>query len=326
MTTAISEISLQLTRWIHAKRPPPHWVIALSGGMDSVVLLHAVQQISQPLPYLSLKAVHVHHHIQSEADAWAKYCLTLCHSLGIECVIEHVQAANYGDQSPEDYARHCRYEALAKHVGSEHCLLTAHHQRDQAETWLLQAMRGAGIKGLSAMPMIKSFAAGYLARPLLAVSHEAISAYAAAHQLAWVTDPSNVDFKYTRNFVRHQVLSTLRQRNPGIEKAFARSAQHCANAQTLLNELACIDRVQAELPTGELRIDYLKTLSPERQANCVRHWLSEKKVALPPTIRLMTFLDQVQTAAPDRKPQLRWGSYSITAQKRKLIFVEDLLK
>ncbi len=320
MTTVTSEVLAQLNQWIQDRQPPVHWVIALSGGMDSVVLLHAVQQLPKPHPYHSLKAIHVNHHIQPEADAWAAHCLALCQSLNIPCLVEHVQAADHGDQSPEDYARDCRYAALAKHIGPEHCLLTAHHQRDQAETWIIQAMRGAGLKGLSAMPAIKPFSKGYLGRPLLAVSHEQMTEYALQYQLDWVTDPSNANPQYTRNFVRHQVLPTLRQRNAGIEKAFARVAQHCATSQVLLDELACIDRLQAELPTGELRTEYLKTLSTERQANCVRHWLSEKQVILPPTIRLMTFLKQVQTAANDRKPQLRWGEYCVTAQKRKLTF------
>lgn len=320
MTTVISEVLVQLHQWAQDKQPSKNWVVALSGGMDSVVLLHAIQHLSHPKPYLSLKAIHVNHHIQPEADAWALHCIAVCKSLTIPCLIEHVQAAEHGDQSPEDYARECRYQALAKHIGPNDCLLTAHHQRDQAETWIIQAMRGAGLKGLSAMPAIKPFSQGYLGRPLLSVSHEQMTEYALQSQLTWITDPSNANLQYTRNFVRHQVLPTLRQRNAGIDKAFARVAQHCATSQVLLDELACIDRLQAELPTGELSTEYLKTLSSERQANCVRHWLSEKKVTLPPTIRLMTFLKQVKTAANDRKPQLRWGKYCIISQKRKLIF------
>ncbi len=270
--------------------------IALSGGVDSVVLLHLFAQLGQDYP-LNLSAIHVHHGISEHADAWAQTCEQHCAYLGIPLQIQRIQIANASKLGLEASARQARYEQFA-HQPVDFIAL-AHHRDDQAETLLLQLLRGAGVKGMSAMPVLRPSALppAYL-RPLLDTDRSAIVAWAVEQQLSWVEDESNRDSRFTRNFLRHSILPLLGQHYPAWRATLARSAQHMAETAALLDDLAELDASQS---IAENRIDCaaLARLKPARARNLLRYFFAQHHLAMPSQICLAEMLDQLTLAGTD---------------------------
>ena len=264
---------------LHALAPwrnAPAWHIAFSGGLDSTVLLHLLAN-SESIPPLS--AVHVHHGLQAAADAWPSHCQSICDHLGVPLRVMRVQVQP--GASLEGAAREARYQAFTEVMGAGAVMLTAQHREDQAETLLFRLLRGAGVRGLTAMPVHRPLAGGHLVRPLLHVSRGELEAYAMAHQLQWIADPSNTDTQFSRNYLRHRVFPRLTERWPQAVSRLARSAEHLNEAQGLLDELARIDLQAADqpspfpwLPLPSLMLACLRELSDARQRNALRHWLS----------------------------------------------------
>jgi len=177
---------------------PRRYLIAYSGGLDSTVLLHALASQAPSLA-APLAAVHIHHGLQAPADQWLDHCLAQCAELGIHCEALRVSVARDSGEGLEASARHARYRAIAQVMEEGDMLLTAHHQDDQAETLLLQLLRGSGVAGLAAMAPVKSFARGWHARPLLDFTRAQLQAYGEVQQLRWIDDPSNFDTSLERN-------------------------------------------------------------------------------------------------------------------------------
>ncbi len=219
----------------------PHFLVAYSGGMDSHVLLHALAQLRPQLPGIAVRAVHVEHGLHPQSAQWARHCMTVCAQLDIACEVRAVDARAPDGVSPEAAARAARYAALAEAVPCGGILLTAHHQDDQAETLLLQLLRGGGPRGLAGMAPVSRFGTAWLARPLLEFSHAALRAYAVTQKLQWVDDSSNVETRFDRNYLRHEIMPGLRRRWPSAGVTLGRAAQHCAEAAELLDGLAQAD-------------------------------------------------------------------------------------
>ncbi len=296
-----------------------YW-LAYSGGLDSHVLLHALHGLIARQPGLTLSAVHVHHGLRPEADQWAAHCLAVCAALEIPCQVLHVQARPAAGESPEDAARRARYQALQGVVGTGDCLLTAHHQDDQAETLLLQLLRGCGVAGLAGMPVCAKFGAGQLARPLLTHSRAELRDYAERHSLRWVEDGSNAETGYDRNYLRHEILPRLRARWPATAAALTRSAGHCAAATDLLQTLATQDLAGLRGPvSGTLMIDRLQALDAARQDNVLRVWLRELGLPTPSTAHLRQLRCELLTAAVDAMPCVRWPGAELH-RYRKLLY------
>lgn len=218
-------------------------VLAFSGGMDSTVLLHAlvVQGLTPTL-------VHVHHGLQTVADDWVIHAQRQAKHYGLNLHVERVTLAEVSRRGMEDRARIVRYEALWQQVPENGVLLTAHHQRDQAETLILRLLRGAGVRGLGAISALQYRDDGRcLCRPLLSVPYEVMLAYAQSHQLVWVEDPTNQQAIALRNQVRHQILPLFSQLQPAIEQKLAQTAQHCQEADQLLTEMAREDWQKLQL-------------------------------------------------------------------------------
>ena len=271
--------SVLLTKLLQTLAPwrnAPVWHIAFSGGLDSTVLLHLLASLPNIPP---LRAVHVHHGLQAAADAWPVHCQTVCDSLGVSLRVMHVQVQP--GASLERAARDARYQAFAEVVGTGEVLLTGQHRDDQAETLLFRLLRGAGVRGLAAMPACRTLARGHLVRALLDVSRFELQAYAHEHQLKWIEDPSNADLRFSRNYLRHRVLPALTERWPQAVSSLARTAEHLGEAQGLLDELAVLDLQAATqpsafpwLPLPSLALAPLCELSDARQRNALRHWLN----------------------------------------------------
>lgn len=294
-------------------RLPPvkrYW-IAYSGGCDSHVLLHALAQLRDSSP-VAIHAVHVDHRLQADSRAWAQHCAVVCASLNVPLTSLHVDARPASGESPEAAARHARYLAFAELIEPDDCLLTAHHQDDQAETLLLQLLRGGGPHGLAAMPESTPFSKGWHARPLLAYARGELRRYAEANALRWIDDPSNADTGFDRNYLRQSVMPLLRARWPAVARVLTRSAAHQAEAAQLLDALAAQDFELCRGPHADrLHIPALKTLDAARQRNLLRYWLKRLGYALPDSARLAQIQHTVLDAAPDRAPVVSWAGAEV---------------
>jgi tRNA(Ile)-lysidine synthase len=289
-------------------------LVALSGGADSAALLAALH--AQRFRGLPLRAVHIDHGLQAEAAVFRAACQSLCARLQVPLKIVAVRVDLQPGASIEAAAREARYAALAAEVGPFECLLTAHHREDQAETVLLQALRGAGIKGMSAMPGCRAFGQGWHARPLLDMPQSELLALGEP-VLDAAADPMNADMRFDRSFLRQQLWPLLLGRWPGAGAALARTARHLAQAQQLMDVSAADD--VAKLRDGEsLLITGLRLMSAPRRSNAVRLWLSQAGVELPSTARLEEALRQVLSAEEDHVPAIIWGGHALRRYRQRL--------
>jgi tRNA(Ile)-lysidine synthase len=279
--------------------------IALSGGLDSSALLHLAHAYAREHGSV-LHAFHVHHGLSPNADAWLAHCEQACAALGVPFAARRVQLDQRAGTGTEAAARKSRYAALGG-LCREHevqLLLTAHHLDDQAETVLLQLLRGSGPAGLSGMdaanaaPGLLDHDALVMARPLLSASREQLAAYVAEHAIAYVDDESNTDPRFARNALRHQVIPALAQAFPGFQQRFARSAAHAQSAQRLLTEIAQQD-LAACLDGDCLDIAQLRQLSLDRSYNLLRHWFGTRQLRMPSTAWLSEMLTQLLEARYD---------------------------
>ena len=292
-------------------------VVALSGGADSASLLGAAAALGKDFRALPLRAVHIDHGLQAAAAEFRESCAQLCARLSIPLTIIPISVEVPAGTSLEAVAREARYRALAAALAPGECLLTAHHREDQAETLLLQALRGAGVKGLSAMPMCRSLGAGWHVRPLLEVPQSELLR-GGAHLLHLnSTDPMNADLRFDRSFLRRQIWPLLVGRWPGAGIALSRTARHMAEAQVVLDGAAAADL--SRLRDGEaLLVPGLRALSHLRRMNAVRFWLCEADVEVPPAARLSEALRQVLEADQDQLPAVVWGTTALRRYRQRL--------
>ena len=273
------------------------WV-GLSGGCDSVVLLHAMARLGYGR---RLAAIHVHHGLSPNADAWAEACAEFCDSLGVPLTVRHVDVDTSGGHGLEAAARAARYGVFSELTGD--CLMLAHHRGDQAETVLFNLLRGTGVQGAAGMPVERRLGHLRLLRPLLDVGRGEIEAYALANGLRWIDDESNADTVLSRNFLRHDVLPVIRLRFPAAETALAQAAANFGEATGLLDDLAELDWQQVAVgPLASLKA--LRALSQPRLKNLLRYRLRQLGWRVPVATRLDEFARQLQVAAPDRHPAL----------------------
>ncbi len=278
--------------------------------MDSVVLLHLLHALAPRFEW-RLSALHVHHGISPHAESWANFCTELCARHDIRLHMERVDIAPLRDEHGiEAAARKLRHAAFARL--SCDFVAVAHHADDQAETLLLQLFRGAGIRGVAAMPLFRPATrhAPATVRPLLDFPRGALREYARQYSLHWVEDESNADDRYPRNFLRHRLLPLLEQRFPAYRDTLARSAQHFAEAGGLLDELALQDGAQA-LCEGLLQVSALKKLSPQRAKNLLRYFLHVQGAPMPQAVQLDDMLRQLFTAREDAAVCVGFGDWEV---------------
>lgn len=276
--------------------------------MDSVVLLHLLHKLAPRFSW-QLSALHVHHGISPNADVWANFCIELCARLHITLHIEQVNIAPLRSHGIEAAARKLRHAAFAGHACDFVAL--AHHADDQAETLLLQLLRGAGVRGAGAMPLLAGRdCSPRLLRPLLHCSRQEILDYAVAHGLQWIEDESNADDSYPRNFLRHRVLPLLNEKFPSYRGTLARSAQHFAEASGLLDELAQQDAAQA-IDAGTLAVAALQALSLPRAKNLLRYFLHHVGAPMPQAMQLDDMLHQLTCARPDASVCITYGDWQV---------------
>ncbi|GMR03863.1 MAG: tRNA lysidine(34) synthetase TilS [Gammaproteobacteria bacterium] len=291
--------------------------VAYSGGLDSHVLLHALCQLRLRVSW-KIKAIHVDHGLQPQSPQWARHCRRICEALNVPCVVEQVRVQRHKD-SLEAAARRARYESLARHVSADEVLLTAHHQDDQAETVLLQLLRGGGVHGLAAMPKITGFSQGRLARPLLGFTRQALAAYATREQLTWIEDDSNRDMRFARNYLRYRVFPIIFDRWPEASRQLARSARNTAQAAAVLDEIAHLDLKACRIETKPmLRIAALLRLSSARQRNLIRFWVREQGLGVPSETQLRRILGQLRQLPRTGQSIIRWPGAVLRRYRDKL--------
>ena len=285
-------------------------LVAFSGGVDSTVLLHA---LSQQLPADRLVALHVNHSIQAESDAWAMHCVNVCDQWGIR-ISKAVLAPSARDHLDEETCRKARYAWFESLIQPGDVLVTAHHRDDQVETVLYRLLRGSGVRGLGGIQPERPFGSGVLTRPFLGCSRTDITAYAVERELSWVTDPSNENRRYDRNFLRHEIIRPLVARWPASGRSIDRAARHFRHAHGLLEEIARQDYDELWEPAancclgqhGCMEVVGLERLSVGRRFNLLRYWMSRNGYKSPGAKRLDELWRQANLARGDGNVRVAW--------------------
>lgn len=302
--------SQELLRQLLPCMDAPAWWLGLSGGMDSMVLLDALTELSREHALPPVRAIHVHHGLHPDAERWAEHCNREAAARSIPLVVERVTLAD--GPSIEAQARDARYAAFARHMGASDCLLLAHHRDDQLETLFFRILRGTGLRGLAGMPESRALVRGRLLRPLLNQPRSALQAWADSRQLVWIEDPANRDPRFARTALRHDLLPRLREGWPAVEGSLLTLSRHVREANELLDERAAEDLQQlraAEDPWlaawPSLDVPGLLQLSPARRRNLLRYWLREHGHNL--AQRRLQALEMQLSGAEDAQPIVELG-------------------
>lgn len=281
MSTQAQTPAESLANYVSAQQNLSHVCVAFSGGMDSHVLLHTAANLFSGDPTVALRAVHVNHGLQADSEHWVSHAEFICDGLNVPLHVRQVAVIDEG-QGPEAAARQARYEAFSELLQPGEHLLVAQHADDQAETFLLQALRGAGPSGLSSIPHKRTFAGGYMSRPFLGCRKDALAEYARVFGLSWIEDPSNADSRFDRNYIRNEVMPLLRSRWPAASQTLSRSAMQNAAASQTLNQLAEEDIERVQINGGnQLSISALNRLGRERAFNVIRLWVRRDGLRMP---------------------------------------------
>ena len=297
-----------VTAGTEAALVPPAQVAALatfwagfSGGLDSTVLLHRLKAAN-----LNVRALHVNHGLQAAASTWVEHCRGMAGQVGVPFYVMDVQVDPSHPGGPEAAAREARYAAIRRLMRPGDCLVTAHHRDDQAETVLMRLLRGSGVAGLASMRPFTEFPPGFLWRPLLGKSRAELRQYAERFRLPWVEDPHNLDSRFSRSYLRTDVFPRLNQRWPQAVEQLARTADLCADAVELLDQLAGED-LKRTAEQGGLSVRELLRLPRARRNNLLRAFTAQLRFE-PPTFDALSRLErEVLRARPDAAPKLAWG-------------------
>jgi len=322
---------------LHSLPEDASYVVAYSGGVDSHVLLYCCKQLNLPV-----RAIHVHHGLQSVADDWVKHCQAVCDALNTPLDVIYVDARAVQGQSPEEAARSVRYEALLRNLTNGDCLITAQHLNDQAETLLLQLFRTAGTAGLSAMPLSRRIGDYVHIRPLLSFSREEIVGFAQANDLRWIEDPSNDDVQFDRNFIRKNLVPLLETRWPEIIGKLSTVASLQANNLRVLEDMAAIDLANA-IRTSEyqskmrvydvvsvLSIMQLKKLTSARLLNVLRYWIikttDSQGAKNSPTRKLLEEIDRALiNSQSDANPVIVFAGFEFRKYQDDLYLLKQVV-
>jgi tRNA(Ile)-lysidine synthase len=296
--------------------------LAYSGGLDSSVLLHLLANSEAAF---SVQPWHINHGLLDSASQMEEFCIEQARRYGLDLRVDRLRLGEL-ESNFEAEARRQRYRLFESAVGERECMLTAHHADDQAETVLLNALRGSGSAGLRGIARRRALGRGLLLRPLLDYSRQQLEDYAARHEIAWFNDPSNRNNRFDRNYLRNEVMPAIRARWPGYLAALATTGRQQAETQRLLDEIAALDHRSLAQPAkaGDptLDLDGLLALSAERCRNLLRYWVRQAGLAAIPGARLDDLMRQLH-ARRDAMPKIASPGYSIRLYDRRLFLVRD---
>ncbi|MFT5393195.1 MAG: tRNA(Ile)-lysidine synthase [Gammaproteobacteria bacterium] len=298
--------------------PATRFLVACSGGADSVALLDALCEVRHALAP-ALLVVHINHGLHPRSSQWEKFVRELCDTLHVPCIVRRVSVSEGAGLGLEAAARAARYEALGQLVDAGDVVLTAHHRDDQAETMLLNLLRGAGPRGLAGMRAVRPFAKGHLARPCLAMSRDDLREHCRARGRMWVDDSSNSDTQIRRNFLRHEVLPVLERHWPGAAATLSRAALLQRGADELLGEIANRDLAQAySAQSRTLDVSYLMQLSTVRGGQLVRAWTEVLGLPTPSLHHVSELLRTLDEAREEAQLSIQWPGAVVTRFRRRL--------
>ncbi|HYM34598.1 MAG TPA: tRNA lysidine(34) synthetase TilS [Steroidobacteraceae bacterium] len=279
--------------------------VAFSGGVDSSVLLLALNECRAEHRDWHVRAIHIDHQLHASSGDWASHCKRFADQLGVASAIERVHVARDDAQGLEAAARTARYEVFRRELQHGEVLLTAHHADDQAETVMLALMRGSGVQGLAAMPALKAFGRGWHCRPMLSFTRADLEIWAREQSIDAINDPANALLRHDRNYLRHEVLPALQKRWPQMAGGIVRSANHLGEALGLLEELAASDLRHCAVERC-LDIGALRNLTSARRRNLLRYWLRLRGLPLPSTRKLSGLEHDLLNTDSDRMPCVTW--------------------
>lgn len=317
------------------------WV-GYSGGLDSHVLLTLMVQAIQSLKdkdkdkdkdkceekdhqtNYEVGAIHVHHGLSHNANAWVEHCKTVCARLHVPLEIFFVDAEVKEGESQEEVARNARFNAMSNFIKEDECLLLAHHAEDQAETILMRLFRGAGPKGLSGMAEKMQMGHLEILRPLLSVSKDVLLQYAKTNQLQWIQDDSNHNIRFDRNYLRHEILPRLKARWPQVVRSVNRSGALCLESASNMKSIAEADWQKVLGNTARtLSVKELLKLETIRRYAVIRHWLELQQLTLPSRDHIERIDREILKAKPGAKPRLKISHYRILRFKDELMVEMD---
>lgn len=312
----------------YAERPV---VVAFSGGVDSTVLLHLLVSFREKKLISSLSALHIHHGLSANANAWAEHCRNVCHQWQVPVQVDSVDVGGGSGDGIEQAARVLRYERFEHFLPEGGCLLQGHHRDDQAETLLFRLFRGSGLDGLAGIPNERALGGGLLLRPLLDSSRMDIEAYATGHSLVHIEDESNQDQRFARNYLRQSLIPEIEQRWPGVSGRLAQLTQDVKESNRLIQG-SVTDAAKNVLKTAPdywnagaiVDIQGLQVLPGDMSMRVVRYWLGQKKILMPDRKTLNTLFDEVVDSRHDADPQLRLGQYCLRRFDGFLVLVPNL--
>lgn len=299
---------------------PGRFYVAYSGGVDSTVLLHAIAAICNDRT--PLVAIHVDHRLHDTSAQWAKHCTDAAMALGVRSLSFIAEDAKRAGESIETWARRCRYSIFARQLRSDDVLLTAHHQDDVVETFLLQLLRGAGPHGLSGIASHQPFAEGTLVRPLLGVSRAQILDYARSHELNWIEDPSNANTQHNRNYIRHEIMPALERRWPAAADRIVHAVSLQRQAASILDGTAD-EKITQACSSGirQISTDVFSNLDPSRQRWILKRWIARANYPIPDSAHLEQMLN-VLGAKRDAQPTVSWKGAQLRRYRNSLYLTQ----
>ena len=302
------------------------FVIAFSGGADSLALLHAFTRSREYVSGLHLRAVHVDHHLHPESTRWARQCMGVCRRLSVHLTVldADLRASDTGHVD-EGTARAARYAAFEGILSTHDVLCTAHSEDDHVETVLLNLLRGAGSRGLAGIPDRQRLGEGVVARPVRGVSRAAMHAYARSTGLPLIRDPANDNLRYSRVVLRRKVIPVLEMRWPGMRTTLARAAQRSRESADLLDALAAIDLESAGgIDGATIDVEVVGALEPARRRNAIAGWLRAKGIAPPGAHRIEQIAREVVGARSDSMPCVKLGDVEVRRFRGRIQLVRRM--
>ncbi|OGV30963.1 MAG: tRNA lysidine(34) synthetase TilS [Legionellales bacterium RIFCSPHIGHO2_12_FULL_35_11] len=302
-------------KWIEELQTFEKIFIAFSGGLDSTVLLHSLCNI--PSLRNRLHAIHINHGISEFADDWEKHCLNICLSTNIPLIIKNIKILK--KSNIEELARNARYKVFEEIVLENECIVFAHHCNDQAETFLLNLLRGSGVSGLSGMPEIRSLGKGELIRPFLNIMKHRLEDYAEQYKLNWVEDDSNTNVNFSRNYLRHKIIPLLNDKWPAAIRNITNCASKCRDAKENLSDLAELDaKIISYQDDMTLDLSIVPVHDSSRLCNVLKAWFDKYNIKSPTATIYHKLITDVILAKTDANPYFAFGKTEIRRFKNKL--------
>lgn len=307
------------------KKKYNQFLVAYSGGSDSTALLYFANKMAKKYK-VEIRAIHVNHNLNTDSVDWENHCKYFCKKLNIPIIIKSINIVLKPGESIEERAREERYRVISSYANSKTIMMTAHHANDQSETFLYQLLRGSGVKGLSAMPDFKKILNGYHSRPFLNISKNTLMELVDFKELKYIIDNSNNNTKFSRNYIRKEILPKIKERWPSYSSTISRAANNVADAEKLNRDLAEID-IQNFLLSDDNKISTsVKNLDDYRFNNVIRFWIKKNNFRMPSLEQIYSIYLNVLNAGNDKTPFFSCSEYEIRRHNDYIEIMKPLKK